>query len=146
PDSGLRPSFYAGVTPRGHSSADRERDHAFLESLRSPIPIDDEKRGAGDAEREREDDLYEVTRGMPGGWGLGPEGEVKSALNSGDESLNWDKAQAVVERMVGMSMDTVDGATLPVGSTTTAPASSPSTLTSTPTPTTTSISRRRRMT
>ncbi|TFY64797.1 hypothetical protein EVJ58_g2380 [Rhodofomes roseus] len=72
-------------TPRmaarfAHLTHLRERDKEFLDSLRSPDP-------------ERVD----------GGWGLGVTGEEnKVEEDEEEENMDWDQAQAVVERMVGM--------------------------------------------
>lgn len=66
---------------------EREREREFLESLRSPDP--------------------EVldTQASFGGWGLGAGQEDigKMGEEEEDEPLDWDQAQAVVERMVGMT-------------------------------------------
>ncbi|KAL1682619.1 HbrB-like-domain-containing protein [Schizophyllum commune] len=68
-----------GLTPRG----DRERE--FLDSLRSPDPEPD-------------------VRASVGGWGLGGgKEEIRGMEEDDDEPMDWDSAQAVVERMVGMN-------------------------------------------
>jgi len=72
-------------TPRmaarfAHLTHLRERDKEFLDSLRSPDP-------------ERVD----------GGWGLGVTGEENKVEDEEEENMDWDQAQAVVERMVGMN-------------------------------------------
>lgn len=54
----------------------------FLDSLRSPGP--------------------EATP-TTGGWGLGVTGEGKAQEDDDDDTMDWDQAQAVVERMVGMN-------------------------------------------
>ncbi|KAI0958325.1 hypothetical protein AcV7_004176 [Taiwanofungus camphoratus] len=72
-----------GETPRmGVGFADpRERDKEFLESLRSPNP--------------------DSARVSMGGWGLGAGSEEKRTEEEDeDEKLDWDQAQALVERMV----------------------------------------------
>ncbi|KAJ3518142.1 hypothetical protein NLJ89_g65 [Agrocybe chaxingu] len=77
-------------TPRlGPSSyiveAEREREREFLEALRSP-------------------DIEPPTREGSGGWGLGAGHEENNkAEEEEDDALDWDQAQAVVERMVGMN-------------------------------------------
>ncbi|KDQ57725.1 hypothetical protein JAAARDRAFT_156667 [Jaapia argillacea MUCL 33604] len=66
---------------------EREREREFLDSLRSPDP-----------------DNTNV-RASVGGWGLGAGGNeesLKTEEDDEDETLDWDQAQAVVERMVGM--------------------------------------------
>ncbi|KAJ7755696.1 HbrB-like-domain-containing protein [Mycena maculata] len=77
-------------TPRvAHGLAEREREREFLEALRSP-------------------DLESQQVAVKGGWGLGPGGGTLDSAKPDeeeDEPLNWDEAQAVVERMVGMSMN-----------------------------------------
>lgn len=69
--------------------AEREREREFLESLRSPDP--------------------ESHRGSVGGWGLGnfkEEGEKKAnGVEDEDEEMDWDQAQAVVEKMVGIKSE-----------------------------------------
>jgi len=75
-----------GETPRTgvrfmNLQQSREKDKEFLDSLRSPDP-------------ER----------VGGGWGLGIGNEEKKAdEEEEDEPMDWDQAQAVVERMVGMN-------------------------------------------
>lgn len=73
----------------GFETIDSEREREFIESLRSPDP--------------------ESQRGSTGGWGLGnwrEEGDKKAkeaeAIEDEDEEMDWDQAQAVVEKMVGM--------------------------------------------
>ncbi|OBZ66068.1 Target of rapamycin complex 2 subunit bit61 [Grifola frondosa] len=63
----------------------RERDKELLESLRSPDP--------------------ETTRMSFGGWGLGAGREEDHVVEEEEEAMDWDHAQAVVERMVGMKAD-----------------------------------------
>ncbi|KAI0373563.1 HbrB-domain-containing protein [Pilatotrama ljubarskyi] len=79
-------------TPRvGVAFADpgRERDKELLESLRSPDP-------------------ESTTKMSMGGWGLGVGREEQYAEEDEDEeNLDWDQAQAVVERMVGMQSDSL---------------------------------------
>ncbi|TRM69700.1 HbrB-like-domain-containing protein [Schizophyllum amplum] len=77
-----------GLTPRN----DRERE--FLEALRSPDPEPD-------------------VRASAGGWGLGGGKEeirgmeeIHGMEEEDDEPTDWDSAQAVVERMVGMNAAT----------------------------------------
>ncbi|KAF9484479.1 HbrB-domain-containing protein [Pholiota conissans] len=66
---------------------EREREREFLEALRSP-------------------DIEPGTRVTSGGWGLGA-GNVENSKGvedeEEDEPMDWDQAQAVVERMVGMN-------------------------------------------
>ncbi|KIY72901.1 HbrB-domain-containing protein [Cylindrobasidium torrendii FP15055 ss-10] len=67
---------------------ERETQRDFLESLKSP-------------------GFAPSTRQSIGGWGLGP-GQDESGSKEDvaeDEPLDWDQAQAVVERMVGMQSD-----------------------------------------
>ncbi|KAH8107830.1 HbrB-domain-containing protein [Cristinia sonorae] len=67
----------------------RDKEREFLESLRSPDP--------------------EAARVSMGGWGLGV--GYEEIMRKGDEEeeeelpADWDQAQAVVERMVGMKME-----------------------------------------
>ncbi|KAK7057392.1 HbrB-like-domain-containing protein [Favolaschia claudopus] len=89
PDEG-EDDVFGDETPRvAQGLMEREREREFLEALRSP-------------------DIDSHSVAIKGGWGLGPGG----ALDSGkpeeeeDEPLNWDEAQAVVERMVGMNGQT----------------------------------------
>ncbi|KAH9485286.1 Target of rapamycin complex 2 subunit bit61 [Psilocybe cubensis] len=83
--------IYGEDTPRmGPSSyiVDLERDREReLEALRSP------------------DIESSATRASTGGWGLGAgkEEPTKTGEEEEDEPLDWDQAQAVVERMVGMN-------------------------------------------
>lgn len=82
----------AGLTGIDFVDSEREREREFLDSLRSPDP--------------------EAHRGSIGGWGLGnwTEEGVKQAKGAEDEDeeMNWDQAQAVVERMVGMKLENGD--------------------------------------
>ena len=61
-------------------------------------------------------DNHEDHRGSIGGWGLGNPHEddttKKHAMDDEDDELDWDQAQSVVERMVGMKVNeglTADG-------------------------------------
>ncbi|KAI0063525.1 HbrB-domain-containing protein [Artomyces pyxidatus] len=75
-----------GETPRIGFAPEREREREFLESLRSPDPPLDQ-------------------RASVGGWGLGAwneEGKDKGEEDEEEDPMDWDQAQAVVERMVGM--------------------------------------------
>ncbi|KAF8972942.1 HbrB-like-domain-containing protein [Flammula alnicola] len=84
---------YGDDTPRIGGPAsyavdmEREREREFLEALRSP-------------------DIEPGARVTSGGWGLGA-GNVENSKGGEDEEedepLDWDQAQAVVERMVGMN-------------------------------------------
>ncbi|KAH9928056.1 HbrB-like-domain-containing protein [Amylocystis lapponica] len=65
--------------------AEREREKEFLESLRSPDP-------------------ESTTRASMGGWGLGG-GYEERRTEEEDEDMDWDQAQVVVERMVGMNLE-----------------------------------------
>ncbi|KAI5120970.1 hypothetical protein M0805_006642 [Coniferiporia weirii] len=101
-DGDAHTMYFAGATPRGHFSAERERDRTFLESLRSPNPIEDGGRG-GDAEADPERGHMDALRNIPGGWSHALGGDSKDMVDGhDDEGLNWDQAQAVVERMIGM--------------------------------------------
>ncbi|KAJ7675092.1 HbrB-like-domain-containing protein [Mycena rosella] len=77
---------FGDETPRvAQGLTEREREREFLEALRSP-------------------DLDHT--GVKGGWGLGPGGgplEAKQEEEEDEPPMNWDEAQAVVERMVGIS-------------------------------------------
>ncbi|KAJ7647492.1 HbrB-like-domain-containing protein [Roridomyces roridus] len=77
--------IFGDETPRVAQGL-REREREFLEALKSP-----------------DMDSHDVS--VMGGWGLGPGGMLDSAKpeEEEDEPLNWDDAQAVVERMVGMN-------------------------------------------
>ncbi|KAF7375994.1 hypothetical protein MSAN_00014000 [Mycena sanguinolenta] len=76
--------LFGDETPRvGQGLTDREREREFLEALRSP----------------------DIDGTVKGGWGLGPGGVAKSEDEEDEQPLNWDEAQAVVERMVGMNGD-----------------------------------------
>ncbi|KDR75396.1 hypothetical protein GALMADRAFT_249446 [Galerina marginata CBS 339.88] len=90
---GVEEDLYGEETPRLGTASyavdiEREREREFLEALRSP---DLEPSG---------------TRASSGGWGLGA-GNVENGKlaeeDEEDEPLDWDQAQAVVERMVGMN-------------------------------------------
>ncbi|KAF9047300.1 HbrB-like-domain-containing protein [Panaeolus papilionaceus] len=72
-----------------HDMEQRERE--FLEALRSP-----------DIESSTS-----ATRITSGGWGLGA-GHEEPAKEDEDEPLDWDQAQAVVERMVGINTSYLD--------------------------------------
>jgi hypothetical protein len=77
--------IFGDETPRvAQGLTDREREREFLEALRSP-------------------DIDSHSLAVKGGWGLGPGGVLDKPEEEEDESLNWDEAQAVVERMVGMN-------------------------------------------
>ncbi|KAE9399329.1 hypothetical protein BT96DRAFT_695230 [Gymnopus androsaceus JB14] len=61
-----------------------------------------------DTERQRERDFLDSLRSPdlpPGGWGLGAGNESTRMPDEGeeDEPMDWDQAQAAVERMVGMN-------------------------------------------
>lgn len=76
-------------TPRNaRFGADRDREKEFLESLRSP-GLDAEEEGG--VERPT------------GGWGLGRGREHQGGEDDDEEeNLDWEQAQDVVERMVGL--------------------------------------------
>ncbi|EIW62463.1 HbrB-domain-containing protein [Trametes versicolor FP-101664 SS1] len=89
-------------TPRGGVSfadPERERDKELLESLRSPDP----EGGAG------------AGRAGMGGWGLGGEEDEyeyeyeddDEFVEEPEENLDWDAAQSIVERMVGIKNDSL---------------------------------------
>ncbi|KAJ7599358.1 HbrB-like-domain-containing protein [Mycena floridula] len=76
-------------TPRvGVLDRERERERVMLESLRSP-------------------GLETPARVSTGGWGLGitHQDGVKPAEEEDEPELNWDQAQELVERMVGMDSE-----------------------------------------
>ncbi|KAJ7134988.1 HbrB-like-domain-containing protein [Mycena crocata] len=79
--------LFGDETPRvAQGLKEREREREFLEALRSP-------------------DIDSHSLAVKGGWGLGPGGGTLDSARpeeEEDEPLNWDEAQAVVERMVGM--------------------------------------------
>ncbi|KAJ7497130.1 HbrB-like-domain-containing protein, partial [Mycena latifolia] len=81
--------IFGDETPRiaqGLTEREREREREFLEALRSP-------------------DIDSHNVAVKGGWGLGPGGGTGDSAKpeeEEDEPLNWDDAQAVVERMVGI--------------------------------------------
>jgi len=75
-------------TPRvAQGLTERDREREFLEALRSP-------------------DLDSHNLAVKGGWGLGPGGGTvditKPEEEEDEQPSNWDEAQAVVERMVGL--------------------------------------------
>ncbi|KAI0082036.1 HbrB-domain-containing protein [Panus rudis PR-1116 ss-1] len=80
-------------TPRvfGFDQSGKDRGREFLDSLKSPDP---------------------ESATSTSGWGLGISGlEAKRAEDTPEEEeepMNWDQAQAVVERMVGMKSEGVD--------------------------------------
>jgi hypothetical protein len=90
-DGGETPRMRAaggGVLGFDFAESERDREREFLDSLRSP-------------------DLESQQRGSVGGWGLGNWREVgekkaNGAVEDEDDEMDWDQAQAVVERMVGM--------------------------------------------
>jgi len=79
---------------------EREREREFLEALRSPDP-----------------EIHDDHRGSIGGWGLGNPHEedtaerhiVEDEDEDEDDELDWDQAQDVVERMVGMKSGETNG-------------------------------------
>ena len=75
-------------TPRNAEfGEERDRERAFLESLRSPT-LEPEEPG--------------VEEGA-GGWGLGMGQEHQGEEDEeDDEAMDWEQAQDVVERMVGL--------------------------------------------
>ncbi|KAJ7188470.1 HbrB-like-domain-containing protein [Mycena filopes] len=78
--------LFGDETPKvAQGLTEREREREFLEALRSP-------------------DIDGHNPGVKGGWGLGP-GDSAPEEEEDEPPLNWDEAQAVVERMVGMSMN-----------------------------------------
>ncbi|KAF8586700.1 HbrB-domain-containing protein [Ramaria rubella] len=83
------PDGWDDETPRNAGFGDdRDREKEFLESLRSP--------GLAAEEEGR-------VEGPTGGWGLGRGQEQQGEEDDDDdEPLDWDQAQGVVERMVGL--------------------------------------------
>lgn len=75
-------------TPRNAGfGTERDREKEFLDSLRSP-ELDTEDEGVG---------------GPAGGWGLGRGQEHQGGEDDDEEeTLDWEQAQGVVERMVGL--------------------------------------------
>lgn len=49
-------------------------------------------------------ETHEVNRGSIGGWGLGNPHE-EHGVEDEDDEMDWDQAQDVVERMVGMKVN-----------------------------------------
>ncbi|KAF8515436.1 HbrB-like-domain-containing protein, partial [Gautieria morchelliformis] len=76
-------------TPRNAGfRGERDREKEFLESLRSPELDPEEDRPVG---------------GPAGGWGLGRGQVHQGGEDDGEEeALEWDQAQDIVERMVGL--------------------------------------------
>ncbi|PBL02141.1 HbrB-domain-containing protein [Armillaria gallica] len=73
---------------------EREKEREFLEALRSPDPESSNARAS------------------VGGWGLGMGHEDSGKIEEEeDEPLDWDQAQAVVERMIGMNSSIPESAT-----------------------------------
>ncbi|KAJ7502771.1 HbrB-like-domain-containing protein [Mycena galericulata] len=99
------PSFLSGGLPRDRRGRIAQKS-LTLAGIKVTEDGDDDIFGdetprvaQGLADRERE---------ARGGWGLGPGGGTLDSAKpeeEEDEPLNWDEAQAVVERMVGMSMN-----------------------------------------
>ncbi|KAJ7039251.1 HbrB-like-domain-containing protein, partial [Mycena alexandri] len=85
--------LFGDETPKvAQGLTEREREREFLEALRSP------------------DIESHANLGVKGGWGLGPGGGTLDSARPEEEEdeppLNWDEAQAAVERvMVGMSIN-----------------------------------------
>ncbi|EJD03276.1 HbrB-domain-containing protein [Fomitiporia mediterranea MF3/22] len=121
-----------GTTPRGRFSAERERDRTFLESLRSPNPVDHDQPSSFTSFVQIENGSG--LNGLNGGANVAPvvpgrredslpvprptarddvfssapqthtvNGNGHGHTNSGDNHLDWDSAQAVVERMIGLN-------------------------------------------
>ncbi|KAF5391354.1 hypothetical protein D9757_002021 [Collybiopsis confluens] len=94
----------------GFAEIERQRERDFLESLRSPEFPPGTPTGSSTT-------ATVTARVSVGGWGLGPGNEAISPLGDGEEEeLDWDQAQAVVERMVGMNHKPVDGTSAPPSS------------------------------
>jgi hypothetical protein len=108
-EGGETPRMPAASGVRGFefNDAEREREREFLESLRFDLVSDQCSKLTPGFHVHRSPDL-ENQRGSIGGWGLGnwSEGDKKAkeadAIEDEDEEMDWDQAQAVVERMVGM--------------------------------------------
>ncbi|KAI0819621.1 HbrB-like-domain-containing protein [Trametes gibbosa] len=93
---------YEVDTPRGAGSfvdIGRERDKELLESLRSPDPETTARMSMGGwgPDREYDDDVYEDDDGE----------DVDDGEEAYNEHMDWDSAQAVVERMVGIKDDSL---------------------------------------
>ncbi|KAL5528236.1 hypothetical protein ACEPAF_7372 [Sanghuangporus sanghuang] len=112
-----------GTTPRGRFSADRERERNFLESLRSPGPVEDDDNDStppsfanfqnqdGSAPVEtngnvnvfpRREDSLPAPAPPPKDHDVFPPTSQMSNGHRVSEQLDWDSAQAAIERMVGM--------------------------------------------
>ncbi|PFH51998.1 hypothetical protein AMATHDRAFT_2487 [Amanita thiersii Skay4041] len=113
------PSFLSGGVPRdrrGRIAQKRKSTRVALSNLEDESFDETPRSGSTftilHMERERERELLESSpdaesaagRGSTGGgWGLG-EGHVEAGKEEEeDEPLDWDQAQAIVERMIGMT-------------------------------------------
>ena len=90
---------------------EREREREFLVSLRyvfsSCLPLC--SLTLTNFCRSPDIETHENHRGSIGGWGLGNPHEVdttkKHVVEDEDDEMDWDQAQDVVERMVGMKVN-----------------------------------------
>ncbi|EGO25208.1 hypothetical protein SERLADRAFT_436965 [Serpula lacrymans var. lacrymans S7.9] len=93
-DGGETPRVGVGAERLREREKERERGRVVLESLRSPAAF------------HNDDDAAGYHRASVGGWGLGAGSEEhvggEEEEDDEDEQMDWDQAQAVVERMVGM--------------------------------------------
>ncbi|GJE96768.1 HbrB domain-containing protein [Phanerochaete sordida] len=110
------PSFLSAGVPRDRRGRIARKPERAPSPDVPPLPVDDEhgedtpRLGAAFVEgRElleslKSPDPESAQRASMGGWGLGLGGEDRAHEDyDKDEDLNWDQAQAVVERMVGMN-------------------------------------------
>ncbi|KAJ3768847.1 HbrB-like-domain-containing protein [Lentinula raphanica] len=122
-DSHLNPSTDEG----GELDIERQREREFLDSLKSPELPPGTPTGSSTTA------TVTAPRASIGGWGLGAGNEPGSGGEE-DEPLDWDQAQAVVERMVGMTSSHQEANGQPVMNTTTSLPSAPAGNFTTPAP------------
>ncbi|KAJ7782858.1 HbrB-like-domain-containing protein [Mycena metata] len=100
------PSFLSGGLPRDRRGRIAQKS-LNLVGIKVTEEGDDDL--FGDETPKVAQGLTGAGAGAGGGWGLGPGGGTLDSARPEEEEdeppLNWDEAQAVVERMVGMSMN-----------------------------------------
>ncbi|KAJ3716531.1 HbrB-like-domain-containing protein [Lentinula raphanica] len=111
----------------GDAEIERQREREFLDSLKSPELPPGTPTGSSTTA------TVTAPRASIGGWGLGAGNEPGSGGEE-DEPLDWDQAQAVVERMVGMTSSHQEANGQPVMNTTTSLPSAPAGNFTTPAP------------
>lgn len=93
------------ATPGSSSAVDDEDVHGDSDDLNNES-VETPRIGAMESNREIPSALHpsvEHHHRASGGWGLGAGKEEKQREeDDDDETMDWDQAQAVVERMVGM--------------------------------------------